>query len=229
MPGLSREQLMKLHEPFPGADIEWRIQQAGKRGDNQIWARVLAYVTNRAIMQRLDDVCGPENWYNVIDRKTGDDGKAAVLCGVAILTENGWITKYDGAEETDIESVKGGISAAMKRTAVQWGIGRYLYNLEAGYARVHEGGAYYTNTKDTGPFKWDPPALPEWALPAGKSEKFLKIIRDSFPNIRNDYMTVVEGHEVVLKDWLMNKDNGKRLQEDPALAERIAELCQATK
>ncbi len=35
-----------------------------------------------------------------------------------------------GCRETQVEAVKGGRSGAMKRAAVQWGIGRYLYNLE---------------------------------------------------------------------------------------------------
>ena len=47
--------LDQLDAPFASEDIEWRIQQAGKN-NNGIWAKVLAYVTNRAIMKRLDDV-----------------------------------------------------------------------------------------------------------------------------------------------------------------------------
>ncbi|HCC4816619.1 TPA: recombinase, partial [Citrobacter freundii] len=44
--------LDQLDAPFASEDIEWRIQQAGKN-NNGIWAKVLAYVTNRAIMKRL--------------------------------------------------------------------------------------------------------------------------------------------------------------------------------
>ena len=39
--------------------------------------------------------------------------------------------KYDGAENTDIEPVKGGLSDSFKRAAVLWGIGRYLYDMES--------------------------------------------------------------------------------------------------
>ena len=52
-----------LDEPFPTEDIEWRVQQCGKT-DNGPWAMVLCYVTNRAIMKRLDDVCGKSGWKN---------------------------------------------------------------------------------------------------------------------------------------------------------------------
>lgn len=69
------------------------------------------------------------------------------------------------AENTDIEGVKGGLSGAMKRAAVQWGIGRYLYALEEGFAQVSERGKLRGKTKQGTDFKWDPPQLPAWALP----------------------------------------------------------------
>jgi hypothetical protein len=160
--------LQDLAAPFPSADVEWRIQSAGVKGD-KVWARCLAYITSRAVMQRLDDVCGPENWRN--EYMFGPNN--AVLCGIAIkvlFNANGseWVTKWDGAENTDVEAVKGGLSSAMKRTAVQWGIGRYLYDLDEGFANVHENGKHYAGKnekKGTPAFKWDPPPLPAWALP----------------------------------------------------------------
>jgi hypothetical protein len=159
----------ELKRPFPPEDIEWRIQRSGMK-EGKPWAMVLAYVTNRAIQDRLDIVIGPENWRNIY--KPGPAG--GVLCGIAIRLEGrGWITKWDGAENTDIESIKGGLSGAMKRAAVQWGIGRYLYNLEAGFANFHDNGKHRDyikvsrNSNDGAWFRWDPPPLPEWALPAG--------------------------------------------------------------
>lgn len=120
--------LAKLREPFAADEIEWRIGQAGK-SNGKPWARVLAYVTNRAIMDRLDDVCGPENWQN--EYRAGPEG--GIVCGISIRVHRGeWVTKWDGAENTEIEGVKGGLSGAMKRAAVQWGIGRYLYDLPEG-------------------------------------------------------------------------------------------------
>ena len=165
-----------LAAPFPESDIEFRIQSCGdKKGT--IWAICLAYVTNRAIMDRLDKVVGPDKWWN--EYKEGPD--KGVLCGLTIrvqvesevplaLKEGGCITKWDGAENTDIESVKGGLSNAMKRAAVQWGIGRYLYHLESGFATVTESGKLRGKTKDNKYFKWNPPALPKWALPGGSGK-----------------------------------------------------------
>ena len=42
-----------------------------------------------------------------------------------------WIGKSDGADDSNIEAAKGGLSAALKRAAVQWGIARYLYHPHA--------------------------------------------------------------------------------------------------
>lgn len=176
----------KLAEPFRAEDIEWRVQQAGGF-DKKAWALVLAYVTNRAIMERLDAVCGAENWRNEFD-KAPDGG---VMCGISILTirqyitirssgqmphpeKSGigeWVTKWDGAQSTDIEAVKGGLSNAMKRAGVQWGIGRYLYNLESNFVTLNPAkpddmtgwNRHYEKTEKKS-FYWRTPSLPKWAL-----------------------------------------------------------------
>ncbi len=159
-----------LKAVFAPEDIEWRVQTAGKRQDGTIWAQVLAYVTNRAIMERLDAVCGAENWKN--EFTSAPDG--GVLCGLSIRVGDEWVTKWDGAENTDIEAVKGGLSSAMKRAGVQWGIGRYLYNLTATFVNADPKGTERGNLpKNKGGdfFKWNKPDLPEWALPVGYKPK----------------------------------------------------------
>ena len=157
--------LGKLKEVFPPEDIEWRIQSSGKKQNDEIWAKVLAYITNRAIMDRLDKVCGPENWKNSFTAAPN----GGTLCGLSIKVGNEWITKWDGAENTDFEAVKGGLSGAMKRAGVQWGIGRYLYKLPTGWANITPSGRHSDKLKDGTWFKWDPPPLPKWALPSGIS------------------------------------------------------------
>lgn len=160
-----------LKKPFPASDIEWRVQSAGEK-DGKPWAKVLAYVDNRAIMDRLDAVVGPENWKNEYKEWIG----GSVLCGLSIKIDGEWITKWDGAEQTDIEAVKGGLSGAMKRAAVQWGIGRYLYNLEAGFAIIDEKGKHYQAGKKDSykAFRWNEPSLPKWALPEGGSKESIE-------------------------------------------------------
>ena len=164
--------LKDLKKPFKEEDIEWRIQQAGIK-DGKPWGMCLAYVTNRAIMERLDDVCGAENWKN----EFGKAPEGGILCGISIKTDGEWVTKFDGAENTDIESVKGGLSSSMKRAAVQWGIGRYLYRLDTYWAKFTDKGEFKAKIKDKktgqeGWYNWDAPKLPRWALPStNQSEK----------------------------------------------------------
>jgi len=162
--------LSSLKHPFPATDIEWRVQRSGMR-DGKPWAMVLAYVTNRAIMDRLDAIVGPESWCNRFE--PGPDG--GVVCGLSIKIGDEWVTKWDGAHNTEIESVKGGLSSAMKRAAVQWGIGRYLYRLPTTWAEFHENGKNRDGIKQNDGkklyYKWDAPPLPSWAIPESpKSE-----------------------------------------------------------
>jgi hypothetical protein len=161
------EGLKLLSAPFPAKDIEWRVQRAGvTRGKG--WAMVLAYVTNRAVQERLDEVAGIQNWKNEYD-KSPDGG---VLCGISIKVGDEWVTKYDGAENTAVEAVKGGLSSAMKRAAVQWGIGRYLYNLETGFVNMTDekphdmlGWSMHYEKETKTRYYWKAPQLPSWALP----------------------------------------------------------------
>ena len=161
--------LNKLKDPFPADEIEWRIGQCGKKGNGQIWATCLAYVTGRAIMDRLDDVCEPHGWmvaYRFIEGSNGTH--AGVIAQISILVGDQWVMKEDGAEQTDIESFKGGLSSALKRAGSAWGIGRYLYSLESGFAQIVDRqvpGARWGKTKDGAEFHWSPPSLPAWALP----------------------------------------------------------------
>jgi len=58
-----------------------------------------------------------------------------VTCELSIRFGERWITKTDGAGDTGIEGEKGAISDSLKRSAVLWGIGRYLYHPSAFHGR----------------------------------------------------------------------------------------------
>ena len=128
---------VELAEPFSSEDVEWRLQNVSK---DKTRGLAVAYVTARAIQNRLDEVVGPENWQDeYISWHGGSTLKeASQLCVIRIFDKekNLWISKTDGAENTDIEPVKGGLSDAYKRAAVKWGIGRYLYDMEAAWVDV---------------------------------------------------------------------------------------------
>jgi len=155
--------LNKLADKFDPADVEWRVQNSGSKGSGGNWCMVLCYITNRAIMDRLDSVCGVGNWKNIF--QPGPMG--GMMCGISIKIGDEWVTKFDGAEETKVEKTKGAYSASMKRAAVQWGIGRYLYKLEATFATCGADKQYDNKAKGKNGqyFTWQTPQLPEWALP----------------------------------------------------------------
>lgn len=128
-----------LSAPFPNGDIEWRLSVTVKDKEKGL---AVPYVTNRAIQNRLDDTVGVDGWHNeFLPWKNGN----AQLCGISIYFQqlNKWLCKWDGADDSDIESVKGGLSDSMKRAAVEWGIGRYLYGMTQVWVRVEQRGKNY--------------------------------------------------------------------------------------
>lgn len=135
--------LNKLKDPFPLEDIGWlatstNIKSVQKKDSNARFPTMVLYVPyvdNRAIMDRLDDVCGSENWRNEFHVSPLNNG---ILCGISIRIDGEWVTKWDGAEPTNFEPVKGALSNSMKRAGVQWGIGRYLYNYEPRWVAVKQ-------------------------------------------------------------------------------------------
>jgi len=112
-----------LSAEFPRNAVSWRAQNLTQNGDK---ALALAYIDARDVMDRLDAVCGPENWQDRYEFHG-----ARTVCYLSIRIGNEWITKADGAGDSDVEAEKGAISDALKRAAVKWGIGRYLYSIES--------------------------------------------------------------------------------------------------
>jgi hypothetical protein len=112
----------QLAAEFPRDLVSWRCQTVSSTDKGL----ALAYIDARDVMRRLDAVVGPENWsdrYEVHGPKT--------ICYLSIRIGDEWVVKADGAGDTDVEAEKGSISDAFKRAAVKWGIGRYLYDLDA--------------------------------------------------------------------------------------------------
>lgn len=131
----TREMQAALAKPFAPEDLEWRLQNTI---EESMRGMAVPYVTNRAIQNRLDEVCGPENWYNEFKPWHSNGKKDAQLCGIAIYFEGkGFITKWDGAEDSDIEPIKGGLSDSMKRAAYRWLSSRNLPNGTRSYSWVH--------------------------------------------------------------------------------------------
>jgi hypothetical protein len=160
-----------LKEPFEPDDIEWRVQRSGIAANNKPWVVVIPYMTARAVQDRLDSVFGFSDW-----RDEYKETPKGFLCGLSVCIEGKWITKWDGSEYTKVEALKGALSGSLKRAAVKFGIGRYLYNLDEVFA-VCKPCQYQSQAKgnfikvknksnnSTVGSEWFTPKLESWALP----------------------------------------------------------------
>ena len=157
-----------LAVPFDPSEIEWRVGQASSKTPPS--CTPLAYLTARAVMDRLDSVVGPSNWQD--EYSPGPDGGLMCSIGIWDASKDQWIWKRAGPENTNSEAIKGGYSGAFKRAAVKWGIGRYLYGLgtqwhdTVEHYSAKEPGVDYIKINVKG--KWvfvRRPALPIWAMP----------------------------------------------------------------
>ena len=131
-----------LKEPFDPKIISWRV---GATSGDKKSGIALAYIDARDVMKRLDDVCGLE-WQ--------DRYPFAGCCEIGLKINGEWLWRSNGADETNVEGVKGQFSDAFKRAAVLWGIGRYLYYLPNVWVPLNDKKAIIK-----------PPELPAWAKP----------------------------------------------------------------
>ena len=130
----------QLTEPF--CTPKWRVQRTSKervQGKYPEGTRglVVAYIDARQVFSRLDELLGPDGWqtgYRVLDAASG-----AIECTLTIAG----ISKSDVGypnRSGDEEPLKAAYSDATKRAAVQWGIGRWLYEEEAQWVGIDQQG-----------------------------------------------------------------------------------------
>ena len=131
----------QLSTPFPVDRVSWRVGSMNKEKTKCI---PLAYIDARDVMDRLDQVVGPNNWQN---KYTHTSDKT--VCDIALRIEGEWVWKADGAGDSDIEAEKGALSDAFKRAAVRWGIGRYLYDVKTPWVAVEDGKRLSKETLDS--------------------------------------------------------------------------------
>jgi hypothetical protein len=95
---------------------------------------VMRYVDARDVMNRLDDVLTPCGWR---ERYTPRE-HGVVVCELSCLIAGEWVTREDvGGESAQDEAdnrAKAAYSDALKRAAVKFGVGRYLYQLKGLWA-----------------------------------------------------------------------------------------------
>ena len=145
-----------LAAPFDLAEVKFKPGAvSGHR------ALALAYVDARVIQDRLDEVLGVLGWQD--SYKVLPDG--SVMCRLRIRLGEQWITKVDVGGQSEQpdggDRAKAAFSDALKRAAVKFGVGRYLYRLPALWADYDPQRRQFTR----------PPVLPASALPPRKEAK----------------------------------------------------------
>jgi hypothetical protein len=147
------ETLRRLAEPFHPDDVSVKPQTVRKDGTAALPA---FYITAREVMDRLDEVVGPANWQDQYSVLEG----GGVLCRLSVRVGPEWVTKEDvggPSEQPDPhDRLKAALSDALKRAAVKYGVGRYLYSLPPRWAAYDPQRKRFVET----------PRLPDWALPA---------------------------------------------------------------
>lgn len=194
----------ELRKPFPASEVKWRAQQIRKKfkkdekEKDKYEAIMLAYIDARAVMDRLDEAVGVNNWQSTFT----ETDKGRVLCSLSIKFGDEWVTKTDGAGDTGTEGEKGAISDALKRAAVNFGINRAMYNF--GDTRVELQPKDVTINRNGKPIhKWGAAKLSEKCrLPDWYSE-LLKQKPEQQNVIQQPVQEVVKQHseEEVQKKW----------------------------
>ena len=140
MAGATAQECFEIAKrPFTFDEIEIMPQTVSAFKLNQVgnvWyseAKITPYFNARAVMERLDEAFGPENWraeYRDVHLKGGEVG---IMCHLTVWTPEGKeVHREDGADLTDIEAFKGGISSALKRAFSALG-NRTLYVTDLGW------------------------------------------------------------------------------------------------
>jgi len=146
----------RLAQPFEPGEVKWKAQAV--KGNR---ALAVAYVDARVIQDRLDDVLGVEGWQDEYQLLPDN----SVMCRLRLKLGRRWITKMDvgsPSEQPDGgDRLKAAFSDALKRAAVKFGIGRFLYRLPQQWCDYDPAKKQFVST----------PKLPAFALPGRPSAK----------------------------------------------------------
>lgn len=109
----------------------------------------VAYIDARDVMRELDAKFGEFGWTRSYNTVAGRP-----YCSISVKTESGqWIERADTGEESNIAREKGLASDAFKRAAVNFGIGRDMYEMEPVLIPSKEfNGKFYPAHPETGKF-----------------------------------------------------------------------------
>ncbi len=143
MSEVNADALKKLHAELPH---KWRVQSFNKKGK----ATLVAYIDARQVMDLLDEVVGAGNW-----TRGHAEIKGNIYGCVSIKVGDTWVQKWDVGTESATEGEKGESSDSFKRAAVNWGIGRFLYDMDFIYVKAVEANGKWHVVNDNNERVWD--------------------------------------------------------------------------
>lgn len=168
----------ELAAPFPADQLEWRAQQ-----DSNDSVLVFPYIQRTAVIARLNEVLGPENWRETAEFCTGYHTEYDYNEKMEVeKSYSGMVQKLEVYDpEKDIFLAKVGSSTigknsafksadtgAFKRAASKWTVGLYLNYLPDFWVdKALDNDGIYGGKDDKGSYYFFPPQLPDWALPGG--------------------------------------------------------------
>jgi hypothetical protein len=139
----------KLLAPFPPEEV--KTKPGATSGDR---AMVIHYIDARCVMDRLDEAVGWNHWRDEYTLLPGGE----VECRLSIRIGGEWLTRCDvgGQSEQPDEGdrCKAAYSDSLKRAAVKFGVGRYLYRMKQEWRPYDKQKKRFA---DTGPAKQSQP------------------------------------------------------------------------
>ena len=145
--GLSAAVVRKLRQPFAPDALRWKIQTRVNEGQADPYATVVVYVDARTVAAHLDDVV-PGQWSTEYRAPPVTVGFPALECRLTVC----------GVTRSDVGTVESGArpgsdtkdlySDALKRAAVQYGVGAFLYRFPQVQARAEKSGQTWYITRE---------------------------------------------------------------------------------
>jgi hypothetical protein len=114
----------RLSAPFAAHEVKWKVQAV--KGNR---AMIVPYVDARVVAERLDEVFGVGGW----EEETMPLPDGSAHCKLSVWIDSRKVCRSDvgsPSEQPDAgDRLKASFSDALKRAAVKFGVGRYLYTL----------------------------------------------------------------------------------------------------
>lgn len=202
--------MQRLQAEFPLEQLGWKIIHAFET-NGRFFAFLAPFVDARAIQDRFDEVFGIDKW-QVSYEKWGEN---ATKCTISVFLNERWISKEDGSEESDYSSVKGGFSNSLKRAAVLWGVGRYLYNIKSRKVELTtsskgKNDIYVSYQKKE--YYFTPPTMLQLKNKQGSSQKEPSNVKPSLELLIQDMQQLVKPLGITSRDVLLAYNHNHNAQ-----------------